>query len=264
VLDLDDLEHIKYVQEIRRARGGIQALKQLPYLVRYTYRDIILSRRFNTVLVCSPEDQNYLRRLGVANVRTVPNGTNFSPVARRAATPDTFRLAFVGNMGYRPNMDAVKFLTESILPRVRKHISDVQVDIIGRLPDSFEGLQHHVNFRGFVDDLPNCLSKYDLFVAPLRVGSGTKLKLVEAMAIGIPIVTTAVGARGLGLQHRHSAIIADTADSFATAILECHNDPGLANQIAINALAVAKQFRWDDIQQSVTGWLRQLANEQKR
>jgi glycosyltransferase involved in cell wall biosynthesis len=90
-------------------------------------------------------------------------------------------------MGYGPNVDAVKFLTESILPRVRKHISNVQVDIIGRLPDSFEGLQHHVNFRGFVDDLPSCLSQYDLFVAPLRVAVERNSNLSMRWALVFPL-----------------------------------------------------------------------------
>ncbi len=263
VLDLDDLEHIKCAQEIRMARSGVQVLKRFPYLARYTYHDMITSRRYKAVVVCSPEDETYLRRCGLTNVRTVPNGTNFSPIARRSTRAATFRLVFLGSMNYGPNMDAVKFLAQSILPRVRKHISDVQVDVIGRLPDSFEGLEDDINFRGFVDDLPSCLSGYDLFVAPLRIGSGTKLKLIEAMAIGMPIVTTTIGARGLGLQHRHSAMIADTANNFANAILECHNDPGLADQISRNALLIVKQFGWEQIQRSAAGWLRQLAKEQR-
>jgi polysaccharide biosynthesis protein PslH len=263
VLDLDDLEHVKYAQEFRLERSSIRAIKRLPYLARYTYRDIVLSRRFNTVVVCSPEDATYLRRLGVTNVQTVPNGAYLSPVARRPGRAGGVRLVFVGNMAYGPNIDAVKFLAHSIMPRVRKHVADVQIDIIGRPPARLDGLQDHVNFRGFVDDLPGSLADYDLFVAPLRVGSGTKLKLLEAMGIGIPIVTTAIGARGLGLQHRHSALIANTAASFATAILECHNNPDLANGIAANAHLLAKQFRWDDIQRSAAGWLRQLAEEQK-
>ncbi len=261
VLDLDDLEHVKYAQEIRTARGGAQALKKLPYLARYVYREAFMSRQFNTVVVCSPEDRNYLQRLGVANVRVVPNGTNFISTAKRVQGTERFRLVFVGNMGYEPNLDAVTFLAESILPHVRKHIPDVEVDVIGKPPEGGAGLQGHVNFRGFIDDLSSCLSQYNVFVAPLRIGSGTKLKIVEAMGIGIPIVTTTVGARGLGLQHRHSAMIADTASGLAGAILDCYNNSILANEIASNALVVAKQFRWDSIQRSTATWLRQLAEE---
>jgi hypothetical protein len=98
VLDLDDLEHVKYFQEMRIARSGVQVIKRLPCPIRYSYRGVVMSRRFSTVVLCSHEDGDYLRRLGGTNVGIVPNGTNFLPVAKRPMRAKGIRLAFAGNM----------------------------------------------------------------------------------------------------------------------------------------------------------------------
>lgn len=132
-------------------------------------------------------------------------------------------LLFLGAFGYTPNVDAARWLVQDIWPIVRRRAErPVRLVLIGRDPDCVDDLGTHpgVELRGAVPDVADAYAAATLFVAPLRAGAGTRMKLLEAAAHRVPIVTTSLGARGLPLVAGHDVLIADDVDGFAAAILD--------------------------------------------
>jgi glycosyltransferase involved in cell wall biosynthesis len=262
IIDLDDVVYRKTWRQLAATTNPFRACVLTAKLARNWIRDVLLARRYLAVVVSSDEDHAHLRAYGMRNVRTVPNGVD--PGNKRVA-PDrrdgSPRIVFVGNMGYPPNRDAVAFFVEEVLPELRSRVPPAVLDVIG--PGADPAMQARfagaVRFRGFVDDLERALSEYDVFVAPLRVGGGTKLKVLAAMGHCIPIVTTPVGAEGLGLVHGVPALIHTSGSDIADAILALHDDPRLGWELANRAYEIAVQrFCWASIRKATADWLREL------
>lgn len=136
-------------------------------------------------------------------------------------------LLFLGAFGYSPNVDAARWLVHDIWPIVQRRAKrPVRLVLVGRDPDRVDDLGTHpgVELRGDVPDVADAYAAATLFVAPLRAGAGTRMKLLEAAAHRVPIVTTSLGARGLPLVAGRDVLIADDADDFAAAILDALQD----------------------------------------
>jgi glycosyltransferase involved in cell wall biosynthesis len=198
----------------------------------------------------------------VPNAPAATSGANFAGARPPQRRPGPLRVAFLGNMTHEPNVDAVEFFASQILPHLRARDPDAALDVIG--PNATDALRaryaSRVRFRGFVEDLGAALAEYDVMLAPLRFGGGTKLKVLDGMAHGIPVVTTAVGAEGLGLRHEEHALLADSADALAQCVLRVGHDGTLAARLTVNACAhVRAHFSWDTIRERLTAWLREHA-----
>lgn len=267
IVDLDDLEYIKRVRQIRLQSPSPRMLSSALRIVRAWLEEVPGSRNYLVCILCSDEDRTRLTRWGLKNVVTIRNGVDVPECMPRRFAPDRsvpVRLVFVGNMGYGPNADAVEFFVHQVLPLCTGPFPTVTFDVIG--PGVTEGLSStlgtRVRFRGFVEDLPGALAEYDVFVAPLRFGSGTKLKILEAMANRLPVVTTSIGAEGLGLTHDANALIANSAQQIADSIIALWTDPARAERIADRALAdVRERFQWAKIREHFADWLQELANQ---
>ena len=266
IVDLDDLEHLKIARLLKLHPRRILAQEWYRYAI-YRSAELHGSRRFLASVVCSEKDRAYLSGHGCRNAVTVPNGVSLpangsSTRSTRSRAPGTHRIAFLGNLGYAPNADAVEFFARDVLPLLRQRVPNVTFDVLG--PGATAELSSAcgplVHFRGFVDDLGEALAGYDILVAPIRFGGGTKLKVLDAMAHGIPLVTTSVGAEGLPLVHREHAWIADTAESFVDGATTLLRDIVLARQMACRAYALARdRFSWPSIQDGMVDWLSGLS-----
>jgi glycosyltransferase involved in cell wall biosynthesis len=160
------------------------------------------------------------------------------------------RLVFVGQMGWFPNRDGVQWFLDEIFPRVLAQRPDAHFVLVGkaqglRVP---QALAPHVQLAGFVDDLRPYIHSAGVYVVPLRSGSGTRLKVLEAMAFGKAIVTTRIGAEGIRLAPGEEALFADDAESFANAVLELIADPVRAQGLGAAARANAQaNYDWNAI-----------------
>jgi glycosyltransferase involved in cell wall biosynthesis len=269
VLDLDDIEHLRIARAVAAQGGWRPSPAMAGELYRYLlYRDMELSwaRGFRAAVVCSEEDRAYLEARGLGNVLVVPNGVSAALPERldldsaRAAT-GPLRIAFLGNLGHPPNQDAIAWFDAEILPLLRAAHPDTVLDVLG--PSADDALraryQGRVRFLGFVPDLPSALSGYDVFVAPIRYGSGTRVKLLDAMACRIPVVTTAVGAEGLPVRDGEHLRLGETPAAFAGAVLELKRDPARGRALATAAQALVEaRFRGPAIRARLAGWLRAL------
>lgn len=147
-------------------------------------------------------------------------------------------LIFVGGFSHNPNVDAVLYFCRDILPLIQADKPDVHFTIVGsNPPDEIRDLENEaVTVTGYVPSTTSYLHRSCISVAPLRYGAGMKGKIGEAMAHGVPVVTTSVGAEGMGLQHRKNAMIADSPHDFAAAVLELLSNCNLYATVRENAI----------------------------
>src|SRR5207245_2879404 len=147
----------------------------------------------------------------------VPNGVDTSSIPyREPASSSNGTLLFVGPLDYRPNADAVRWFVGHILPAIRHSVPGAHLRLVGRGSDRVRA--DGVEPAGYVADLSAELDRADVAVIPMRMASGVRFKALEAMAAGVPIVSTTLGMSGIVAEHERHALIADSADAFAAGV----------------------------------------------
>jgi sugar transferase (PEP-CTERM/EpsH1 system associated) len=178
----------------------------------------------------------------------------FTPVAPEDAGPEVL---FVGSMNYAPNVDAAEYFCHDILPRIAETIPDVHFSIVGANPPPSVtrlAVEGRVHVTGFVPDVRPYYAAAAAVVVPLRVGGGIRMKILEGMALGVPVVSTSIGAEGLGLVPGRDLLIADTPDDFAASVVRLVRDRELRRRLAAQARRTAEQrFSWDAVGATLTG-----------
>ena len=264
IIDLDDVEHVKIRRRLRVTRPLPAMASDLYRFALYAWQEVCWSAGFLGTVVCSDEDRDYLLARGCKNVVTVANGVDLGAQDSAIAVPrkpGSLRMVFLGHLASEPNLDALAFFVRQVLPKIRAAEPAARFEVIGggvtaELETRFGA---EATFRGFVEDLRPALRESDVFVAPLRFGSGTKLKLLDAMSARVPIVTTPVGAEGLGIVDGEHALLATTPDEIASAVLKLNADPELAARLAASAHdLVHRRFSWDAIRTHTARWLTHL------
>lgn len=216
----------------------------------------MLAREALLEVVCGPDDEVFLRQHvnEQAPVMVVANGVDldyFHPSSApdvRAAEPTVI---FCGAMDYSPNVDALRWFFESIHQKLLRLCPDVRILIVGKNPIpevQAYGSLPGVTVTGGVPDVRPYYRRAWLQMVPLRIGGGTRLKIVESLAIGTPVVSTTIGAQGLELKHGENILLADDAESFASEISRALSDSTLCQRIEENGITTATQrFGWPAI-----------------
>lgn len=198
------------------------------------------ARRFDTVVAVSDRDGEVLaRRYGLKEVAMIPTGVDlgrfpFRPSENRAGK----RVVFVGSMDWRANIDAMEFFMADVWPRVLAARPEATMTVVGRNPPPAlieEGRRLDWTFTGFVDDVRDHVYDAQVYVVPIRIGSGTRIKVFEAMAMGSPLVSTTVGVEGLPIKDGQHYFRADDAEGFAAAVVALLDDPDRRLQVATAA-----------------------------
>jgi glycosyltransferase involved in cell wall biosynthesis len=197
---------------------------------------------------CSQQDASLLRQLHDVRVEIVPNAmdTEFYAPCRTWAKAHPAQILFLGSLDWFPNVDAVHFFLDQIFPIIRNEYPDALFRAVGRNPSS-ELLARSdpsagIEILGPVPDVRPYLGPAAVIVVPLRIGGGTRLKIIEAAASRKAIVSTSLGAEGLDFVDRKDLLLADTPDLFAQKVLDILRDPSLASSLADNALRRAADY----------------------
>jgi len=210
-----------------------------------------MCKRFDGVVAVSREDAELMRRdYGLAAVADVPTGVDtdfFRP--RGAETIEPHAMVFTGSMDWLPNEDAIRYFTEEIMPRVRASVPEATLTVVGRNPyPSLLELSRRdpsIIVTGRVEDVRPFMERAPVYIVPLRVGGGTRLKIYEAMAMEKAIVSTSVGAEGLPVEDGKELLLADTPEDFAAAVVRLMRDAGAARELGARAgRAVREKFGW--------------------
>lgn len=212
-------------------------------------------RRASAILACSTADAVQLRQLAPQTpVQVVPNGVDLEENRPDDSLVKPGQMVFVGQMGWFPNRDGVEWFLAEILPRILQLRPDARFVVVGK-PGSLvvpEALRGHVELTGFVDDVRRPVLESAVYVVPLRAGSGTRLKVLEAMALGKAIVTTRTGSEGIELEPGHEAVFADDPVAFAGAVARLLGDPGEVSRLGAAArVAAERRYGWKAIGQAM-------------
>jgi len=210
-------------------------------------------RRAAHVITVSEADAKLLGEMcGISHVSSVPTGVDVEYFCRRTpADASNPGLVFAGSMDWMPNIDAVLWFVREVLPLIRRQIPQCSLTIAGRRPAAeIRALADDplIRVTGTVDDIRPFLWGGKVSVVPLRIGSGTRLKIYEAMAAETPVVTTTIGAEGLDVSSPQNIRIADTPEAFANACVDLLTDPeARARQTAAALRLVRERFSWEKV-----------------
>jgi hypothetical protein len=216
--------------------------------------------RADSVIVVTGDDGRLLTaESNDIAVATIPNihviHEPVEPVAEAVLT-------FVGGFGHEPNTDAVLYFTREVLPLIRAERPDVVFNVIGNAPpDEVQALANdHIKVHGYVPDTTPYLCSTRVSVAPLRYGAGMKGKIGEAMALGLPVVTTSIGTEGFGLTPGDNVLVGDTAKDFAQQVLRLLNDPTVYESIRMSGWQfIRDHYSQEHVQDQVASYFTELS-----
>jgi glycosyltransferase involved in cell wall biosynthesis len=229
ILDVDDLE-----SSTQRALGNVEEAERFERLERY-YLPLM-----DQVLTCTPGDAQLLaERHGLRTVSSVPNAVR-PPARFDAASSTTYDLILVGNLSYPPNIEAACWLCRSVLPL----LGDVRLAIVGSRPDAEVralASDARVTVAADVEDVAPWYEAAAVAVVPVLRGGGSRIKLIEALAHGRPVVATTAGAEGLPWEGGTETVrLADTSEAFAAACRSLLSDPGRAAELGARGADVVR------------------------
>lgn len=224
-----------------------------------------IAARFDASVVVSEMDKHLLQFLNpLLDISVISNGVDTKSIVPRPLDVRRKNLLFVGSMDYGPNEDAVRYFYSEVFPLVKKEVPEITLTVGGRNPSS--GLHElsenpEIFFTGYVDDIIPLYEKAMLSIVPLRSGGGTRLKILEAMATGTPVVSTPVGCEGLDVKDGENIMIADNAPEFAKKIVALMSDAELWMDVSRQGRKlVEEKYDWELIARSLNDVYRRLIN----
>ncbi|MFC1844712.1 glycosyltransferase [Thermodesulfobacteriota bacterium] len=245
-LDLDDIESDNYsqIKELYKSNGNVvQADLAGRLTVAYQKLEESVLPTIELIFVCSAHDSAKLKmRYQCQQITVLPNVYPLPKKINHTQGVEKFRLLFVGRLGYKPNADAIFYFCDQILPLLQKMAtSQFELRIIGdwkQLPGKTRKIiakLSEIVMLGKVDDVGPYYQQADAAIVPLRVGAGTRIKILEAFAFQVPVVSTSKGIEGLETTHGQHALIADTPLDFARQCVQLMENPSLRDNLVQNA-----------------------------
>ncbi len=237
-----------------RLRHGLTWLKMRGYVQRTL-------RRFDGYTVVSEKERSNLQSIAPTDsaVAIIPNGVDTEALSPSMHKRQSQRLIFNGALTYGANYDAMQFFLSSMWPQIRAQQPDVHLQITGKTDGvNLNALTFtdHVEFTGYLSSVHAAVAQSTVCVVPLRIGGGTRLKILEAMALGTPVVATSKGAEGLNVRHEENILIADEPVEFAAQVVRLLRDADLCERLAHNARAlVEQQYDWNQIGKQFTTFI---------
>ena len=252
VLFAHNVEHVIWRRlrqvEPRPVRRALLALEWRK-MRRYEAR---ACERAGLTLTVSDVDRTALAALAPrAAIAAIPTGVDTAYFAPNGSHEAPGAIVFTGSMDWYPNDDAIRYFMDAILPRVRAEIPDAVLTVVGRNPTP--GLREAaarvgVHVTGTVDDVRPYVARAAVYVVPLRIGGGTRLKIFEALAMGKPVVSTTVGAEGLPVVPGEHFLRADEPAAFASAVVALLRDPARRRSLGLaGRRLVEERFAWSGV-----------------
>lgn len=221
VFDMVDASFVRLSREFQ-VTGAQERAEEARHLEEL---ELGLAEASDQVWCASPADRKAVsKRVPEERIAVVP--TIHALKARGKSWSERDGLLFIGHLSHRPNSDAIHYFMREIYPLIQKRLSGITFYIVGSNPSAeIKAYQsQHVRVMGYVPDIDPLLHSARVFVAPLRFGAGVNGKIGEALSYGLPVVTTSIGAEGLGLVQAEHAMIADDPQEFAERVLEIYHN----------------------------------------
>ncbi|MCQ9208777.1 MAG: glycosyltransferase family 4 protein [Omnitrophica bacterium] len=206
-------------------------------------------KKFDSCIVCSALDKETMQeKAGKINVFVINNGVDTKHFKRDSYPVSKNTLVYTGEIGWYPNEDAIMYFVKEIFPLIKKSEPEVKFWIVGNNPSlkirKLTEKDKSIIVTGFVDDVREFVGKACVYVAPLRIGSGTRLKILEALSMEKPVVSTSIGCEGLELETDKHLLIKDNPEEFARAVLSLLKNEGLRVSLGQNGRKLTQE-RYD-------------------
>jgi polysaccharide biosynthesis protein PslH len=246
-LDYQDVFSKGVERRMATASFPMKFFLRLEYRRLLKYEHDIFGKCTNRIIISEP-DRDLIPHPDREKIVVVANGVDtefFRPVDHLKE----YDLVFTGNMAYPPNINAAEFLVNRILPIVTKQKSDIRLLIAGASPQMRVLVlkSPQVEVSGWVPDMRDCYAGARIFIAPMQLGTGLQNKLLEAMAMKVPCITSPLANQALRAREGEEILVADTPQAYADLILSLLNDPALSERIGQNGYSFVKRnYSWEN------------------
>ncbi len=261
-----DVNSLKFRRQLRYERTANMRLRMLIDWLLMSRWEVRYAERFDLCVMMSALDAERVRRQNPRlNAVVIPNGVDICgkhPLPEAAEGAD---LLFVGTLAHSPWADAVRYFHECIFPLVRERVPQARMLIVGNAPPDIRELaSENVIVTGWVDDVEPYYQQSALSVVPLRSSGGTRLKILESLAYGRPVVSTSVGCEGLDLRPGSDLLVADNPAEFASQVIRALTDSALWQSLRHDGRrTVEQQYGWDTIADRLLAAYEQISCSQK-
>jgi glycosyltransferase involved in cell wall biosynthesis len=225
-----------------------------------------LVSQFDGCTVASQQERANVLRVApnCQRLAVIPNGVDLGQYEGELGAPQPDTLVFPGALTYDANLDAMTFFLDKVFPLIRAQQPGISLRITGKTDGvPLEGLPlgEGVILTGYLEDVRPTIAQSWACVVPLRVGGGTRLKVLEAMALGTPVVSTSKGAEGLDITPGEHLLVADDPDHFAQCVVKLITDPDLRDRLVVNGRRlVEEEYGWDKIGDSLNCFLQEIVD----
>jgi len=250
VISVHECYYLARRKAFRLSRFGINKLKEAINLKGLKKYEFEMYRRADKVLTLTPQGKEELLEIcAELDISVVPHGVDIEYFSFSELEESEKSIIFVGNYLHYPNVDAVLYFHKEIWPRIKEQIPDIKFYVVGQgPPPEIQNLSQDqaIIITGRVDDVRAYLKKGRVFICPVRLGGGFRGKILEAMAMGQPVVSTSLGAEGIPASNRENILIADNPEEFTQAVSDLLSDDSLLDKIRNNARKLMEEkYAWE-------------------
>lgn len=248
VLDEHNIEYDILYRTQKVERQPVRRLYSYVNYLKLRREERSVWRKFDGCVFTSARDEQVMRRdYPTIPTAVVPNAVDVDAFRPARLPLEPMTLLFFGAMDYYPNTDGILYFLREVMPQVKQRFPSVKLHIVGQAPPESVSrwASDDVIVTGFVDDVRPYLERASAVIAPLRIGGGTRLKIVEAMAMGKAIVSTTIGAEGIDVADGENVLLADTPEAFAGQVGRLLDDPQFARRLGNAARHLAEtRYTW--------------------
>ncbi|AKB17635.1 glycosyltransferase family 4 protein [Methanosarcina sp. WH1] len=272
ILTLHNVDHLNFIRQTDHQKNPLMKMARKRVSLRFKEHELDMIQKFDHLFVVSDIDKSVFMANGIPEdkIDIIPNGVDCSSfnISKFHGEDKLIHpnILFMGKLSYQPNIIGIKNYLKYIHPLIKNKISNIKLYIIGKeCPDwliKYSRTDDSVEVIGFVEDVKPYIFGSDVCIAPLTSGSGTRLKILEYMAMSKPVVSTTIGAEGLEVENNKNILIADIWNEFADRIIEVLNDKELATTIGNNSRKLVEdKYDWNKIAEKQANIYRKLINK---
>lgn len=246
IYDMVDIHFLRFKRAIELEPMRISLKKNYKHFFRL---ETVVAPQLDYIIAISDKEKEIMSQYADKNKIITVSNIHYPKIdiSERKNFIDSKGITFIGSI-HEPNIDAVKFLYEKIMPIVWKTNPEIEVSIIGNVSEKLDlKLYPKFNFLGFVESIEEHFMNSKIMVAPLRFGAGVKGKIGQAFEYFLPVITTDIGAEGMRLTNHKNVLIANDENSFAQSILQLNNDEELWNTLSQNSIDSLKPFSIESV-----------------
>jgi glycosyltransferase involved in cell wall biosynthesis len=260
IVDMHNVDHLLFAQE-----NDLELLANKKVFNKIQKAESSLYRVADIFFACSDRDKNILEHLNQNKIKgfAIPNGTDTNRCSFDIyKTLENKTILFCGSLDYQPNIEGLNWFYNESWPLIIQQIREAKLTVIGRNPsrNNFQNLMEddRVDFIGEVEEVASFYKCNNICIAPILTGSGTRLKILEAMSYGNAMVSTTIGVEGIDAKNGENIILADTPEEFANAVIKLFRQPVLINRLRNNAHSfVCEKYSWNRIGHLTTKIIRE-------